>query len=164
MNQQRTAKEELEHSIEQVRINADTASLIADLLDQWGTKQFNKRFADALQAKLGGAYLVTYCKWYGDWRLGVSTKGQRHDDGITIYLGEQPTAARCRGTVEQYADGLNSDHISAAIFEVAHYDEIRAVAARSAHELKSMKARYGKYHGDLTYTMRAEVKRILEAA
>jgi hypothetical protein len=159
--QDKTTKEKLEHTIRQAQINADTARQIIGLLDRWGDKQFNKRFADALRAELGEGYSVYYSKWYDEWRLSVRTNEQAYDEGMNVYLGKHPSSVECRQRAETYAASLEADHIRAAIFEVANYDEISAEAARIALEIKAMKAKYGKHDGDFTYPMGGEVRRIL---
>jgi hypothetical protein len=162
--QTKTTKEKLRDTIRQARINADTAKRIIKVLDRWGSKLFNKRFADVLRAELGEGYEVYYSKYYSDWRLTVSTTEQGYDEGVSISLGERPTTVRCRERAEGYAASLESDHIRAALFEVADYGEICAEAARIALETRGMKAKYGKYDGDFTPLMREEIKRILAAA
>ena len=160
----KTTKEKLQHTIQEARTNADTAQRIIKVLDQWGTKQFNKRFADALRVELGEGYQVYYSKAYDAWHLSVRTTSQRYGEGLNLHLGEHPTAAMCRQRAEQCANYLDADDIRAAVFELANYGEICAEAARIAVEIRGMRAKYGKYDGNFTFAMRDEVKRILETA
>jgi hypothetical protein len=157
-----STKEKLQATVRQARINADTAQRIIRVLDGWGSKQFTKRFADTLRAELGEGYDVYYSKYYNDWRLTVRAAAQSYDEGVTIYLGKHPMAAECRRRAERYATGLDADHIRATLLELADYGEICAEAARIALEIRAMRAKYGKYDGSFTYTMRKEIRRILE--
>jgi hypothetical protein len=160
----KTTKEKLQHTIQQARTNADTAQRIIKVLDQWGTKLFNKRFADTLRAEVGEGYEVYYSKSYDDWRLSVRTTSQRYDEGVSLHVGEHPTTTAARQQAEGWAGNLESEHIRAALFEVAHYGEICAEAARIAVEIRGMRAKYGKYDGNFTYAMREEVERTLKTA
>lgn len=162
--QTKTTKEKLRHTIHQAHTNADTAERIIKVLDRWGTKQFNKRFADALRAELGEGYEVYYAKYYDDWRLSVRTTAQTYDEGVSLHLSDRPTAALCRQRAEGYVALPEADNIRAALFEVAYYGEICAEAARIALEIRGMKAKYGKNDGNFTYPMRKEVERILKTA
>jgi len=160
-----TTKEKLGHRIQRAETNARTARRIKDLLDRWGSKQFNRRFATALEAELGDGYNVAYFKDFGDtWRLVVFATSQHFSDAVDLWLGERPTAEHCREKLAYWLAVADDELTTAARFELEHYDDIMKEAGRVAAEMAALRENYGKYKGGLSYDMSKEVGRILRGA
>jgi hypothetical protein len=132
-----TTQDQLKQLIEQARINGDTAQKIAHHLDEWGDKHFDRRFVNSLKPKLGDDYGVGYHKYLDEsWHLTVVHRSQRSSEGVGLWLDDPPTAMFCRAMLAPYLEGVESSLAKAAMFELAHLDDIREEATRIKADIK----------------------------